>query len=345
MKTKSKLFIIGAMCFGAFLFGTIASTMLNAQNESPVAAPAFTPPTFSFQKNLKLGDDNQDVRQLQIVLNSDAGTRVSDAGIGSKGQESTYFGQLTANAVMRFQLKNGISGTSFVGVLTRAKLNQLVTTMVAPPTSLATATATATSAPLFSGPMPLAKERLPRLYTARPMQISQGGTFTLVGAGFQTENTVHIGSYTFSRVFPQDSNNISFTISGASSVPNGTYEIWVENSKGSSKVPGQPINLTVVDSLQPASVISSVTPATVSGTETVIVSGSGFAPSGNDIFSGFGTIKNLPSNGSQITFSPRSLLTAEVIARIPVGTTIKVDFYVVNATGPSNVFGSVNLKL
>ena len=76
----------------------------------------------------------------------------------------------------------------------------------------------------------------------------------------------------------------------------------------------------------------------------MMVTGSGFTPTSNEIVSGFGTIKNLPSNGTQITFSPKSLLSAEAVARVPVNFIVKTDFYVVNANGTSNVFGSVNLK-
>jgi hypothetical protein len=168
----------------------------------------------------------------------------------------------------------------------------------------------------------------------------------LVGVGFQTENTIHVGVNTFQHVLPQDGNNISFTIPASSAVQNGTYDVWVENSKGTSQVSKQSIKLTVTDAPQSAPTISSVLPKAVSGAGEVVVIGTGFTPTGNNIVSGFGTIKNLPSNGTQITFSPRSLLSAEIIARIGKSMpSIKIDFYIVNANGASNVSGSVNLKL
>lgn len=351
------MMIVGAMCFGAFLCGAVVSTSLKAQNESSATLPSFSPPEFSFQKNLKLGDNSQDVRQLQIVLNSDIGTRISDSGIGSKGQESTYFGQLTANAVMRFQLKyrkevldpyNIYTPTGFVGSATRNKLNNLISSVSARPIvvkSASTASSSPTGRSQVSGPLPLVKDKLPRLYTARPQQIKKGDIFTLVGAGFQVENTVHIGTNVFPHVLPQDGNNISFVIPATSVIQNGTYEVWVENSQGISKVSGRPINLVISDNPQSAPVISSVSPANVSGTGMVTVTGAGFTSVGNSIVSGFGEIKNLSSSGAQITFSPKSLLSADAIARIPVGMTTKVDFYVINSNGISNVFGSVNLKL
>lgn len=83
---------------------------------------------FKFTRNLMIGMVGEDVRQLQIFLNKDSDTKVADAGIGSFGQESTYFGSLTQKAVARYQEKyrdfilkpNGLThGTGFVGQSTR----------------------------------------------------------------------------------------------------------------------------------------------------------------------------------------------------------------------------------
>ncbi len=79
--------------------------------------------TFAFSRDLKVGTVSQDVRQLQVILNSDPATQIASSGIGSPGQESTRFGALTKAAVIRFQIKNGISPTGFVGALTRSRLN------------------------------------------------------------------------------------------------------------------------------------------------------------------------------------------------------------------------------
>lgn len=53
---------------------------------------------FTFEKNLKVGDDNEDVRQLQKVLRR--------LGYFSFPTDTGYYGQATRDAVYRFQLDN-----------------------------------------------------------------------------------------------------------------------------------------------------------------------------------------------------------------------------------------------
>lgn len=89
------------------------------------------PATFSFQTNLRFGMNSEDVRYLQIILNSDPDTRVAAAGVGSSGRETVYFGNATLAAVKTFQVKyaiagSGNSGYGLVGPATRAKLNSLL---------------------------------------------------------------------------------------------------------------------------------------------------------------------------------------------------------------------------
>lgn len=94
----------------------------------------------SFMRPLKVGMTGEDVRALQVLLNTSSDTRVSITGPGSPGNESTYFGQKTATAVSRFQEKyrtliltpNGLStGTGYVGPSTLAVLGTLKKTTAA----------------------------------------------------------------------------------------------------------------------------------------------------------------------------------------------------------------------
>lgn len=91
--------------------------------------------------NLSLGSSGEQVVMLQKMLNQDAGTRIALSGPGSPGQETSYFGLLTRAAVVRFQEKYASeilaparlsSGTGYVGLYTRAKLNALSTVATAP---------------------------------------------------------------------------------------------------------------------------------------------------------------------------------------------------------------------
>ncbi len=93
------------------------------------------PSGFSFNQNLSRGSKRQDVKYLQIILNSDLATRVSQTGPGSPGNETDFFGPATESAVKKFQNKyssevltphNLSSPTGFVGPSTRAKLNSIL---------------------------------------------------------------------------------------------------------------------------------------------------------------------------------------------------------------------------
>lgn len=86
--------------------------------------------SYRFATPLFLGLNHPDVQELQRFLNSDSDTLIAEIGPGSLSQETVYFGQLTLDAVKRFQQKYNLAqpqdpGYGHVGPLTRGKLNEL----------------------------------------------------------------------------------------------------------------------------------------------------------------------------------------------------------------------------
>lgn len=77
-------------------------------------------PGAAFTRDLQLGSQGEDVRQLQVYLNAH-GFPVAASGAGSSGNETTYFGPATQAALVAFQKSSGISPTQgYFGPKTRA---------------------------------------------------------------------------------------------------------------------------------------------------------------------------------------------------------------------------------
>jgi len=111
-------------------FGADQSTISNVQASltggAPTGGTGGTTGGYVFNANLTMGSTGADVMNLQKVLNSDADTQVAASGVGSAGNESSYFGALTKAAVIKFQKKYGITpAVGYVGPITRAKLNSM----------------------------------------------------------------------------------------------------------------------------------------------------------------------------------------------------------------------------
>jgi hypothetical protein len=101
----------------------VKSTPVNPGTTSKTNAPTIS---VKFTKNLKSGNNSNDVRALQQFLNR-SGFTVAATGPGSKGKETTTYGAATAKAIMQLQKKYGIKPINGVfGPLTRAKVNALI---------------------------------------------------------------------------------------------------------------------------------------------------------------------------------------------------------------------------
>ena len=78
-----------------------------------------------FLKNLQLGDASPEVERLQRFLNIQ-GFNVASSGVGSLGNETNYFGNLTKKAVQNFQRAHGINITGYWGPLSRGVANAIL---------------------------------------------------------------------------------------------------------------------------------------------------------------------------------------------------------------------------
>ena len=78
---------------------------------------------FNFTKNLSLGTKHNEVKELQKYLNNN-GYLIAQTGPGSIGNETTYFGQLTKQALIKFQKDKNLPAYGLFGVMTRKVINQ-----------------------------------------------------------------------------------------------------------------------------------------------------------------------------------------------------------------------------
>lgn len=110
----------------------VRSVLGGASSSAPEAEPQ--PDTSGtsalFSSDMEVGDSGPAVRRLQEFLNTDPATRVAEVGLGSSGNETQFYGSLTAEAVQKFQEKYGIAGPGNpgygrVGPATRAQLNEV----------------------------------------------------------------------------------------------------------------------------------------------------------------------------------------------------------------------------
>lgn len=97
---------------------------------------------YAWTRSLTIGSTGADVQKLQQFLNASPDTRLALSGAGSPGQESLYFGPITAAAVSKFQVKYRadiltpvglVNPTGYFGPSTIAKANALCVSKPATP--------------------------------------------------------------------------------------------------------------------------------------------------------------------------------------------------------------------
>ncbi|MFT5352792.1 MAG: peptidoglycan hydrolase-like protein with peptidoglycan-binding domain, partial [Candidatus Paceibacteria bacterium] len=149
-----------------------------------------------FTRSLTVGSSGSDVLELQKVLNQDPATRVATSGVGSPGNETTYFGTLTKNAVIKFQNKYksevltpvGLSyGTGYFGPSTISKISGTVR-------QTNTVSNTYTSKPVSN--------KVPKITSISPRKIKTGDYITLKGEGFDDiAQTTVIDNYSGANIY------------------------------------------------------------------------------------------------------------------------------------------------
>ncbi|MDO8521373.1 MAG: peptidoglycan-binding domain-containing protein, partial [bacterium] len=101
----------------------VTSTTQSAPLPNTISVSTNIAPKFNFMRDLYLGMVGDDVRMLQVWLNTH-GYVLASSGAGSPGNETSYFGKLTQTALAKFQLATGISPTAgYFGPKTRGAIS------------------------------------------------------------------------------------------------------------------------------------------------------------------------------------------------------------------------------
>lgn len=115
--------------FGPITRASVMGNPVSATSEQSTTATSTT--AYQFTHNLQLNDTGEDVRQLQIYLNTH-GFPVAASGAGSPGSETDYFGLATYKALVRLQDAHAddiltpiglTAGNGYFGANTRAFVN------------------------------------------------------------------------------------------------------------------------------------------------------------------------------------------------------------------------------
>jgi hypothetical protein len=107
------------------------------EGEMVVATFPRIPDDFRFPevRPFRYEDHGDEIFYMQIILNTDPETRLADSGVGSPGNENRRFGNITKNAVIKFQEKYakeilhpwGIyEPTGIAAIQTQKKLNKIL---------------------------------------------------------------------------------------------------------------------------------------------------------------------------------------------------------------------------
>lgn len=302
---------------------------------------------FYFTKDLYLGLNNQEVLNLQKKLNQSADTKIASSGPGSKGQETSYFGPLTKQSVIQFQIKNNIFPASgFVGSLTRAVLNNV---SVEPDfEEVEDKIQVSSYKDIYETDKRIEKYQKtlisqaksgsdpdnfeiegPFLFDITPISVNPGNVLTLQGLNLDNIETVHFGP-----TYQIDVNGSteSRVVISVPQIPSGKYDLALEGGNEISNT--MPV---VISNSNNSPNISNVSPKEITLGDKVIISGKGFSKEGNDVQTRFGVFKDLDSNGQTIEFdfSPESI-SGTYVDSLSYNISWPFYFRVINENGVSD---------
>lgn len=106
------------------LFISLGIISSDKADSARAAVSSYATPSYTWSNDLKQGDKGVSVMNLQKFLNTDSRTQVASNGAGSPGNETSFFGVRTREAVKNYQLIHGLSVTGIVDSSTRAELNK-----------------------------------------------------------------------------------------------------------------------------------------------------------------------------------------------------------------------------
>jgi peptidoglycan hydrolase-like protein with peptidoglycan-binding domain len=121
--------IVGPLTTAA-LTRTLGGAPVTGPVIQPTTQPTQTPtvptsiPLLTRPVSVKTSDPS--IKSLQIFLNTH-GYTIATSGNGSRGNETTYFGPTTINALARFQIAQGITPAyGNLGAITVERINQMI---------------------------------------------------------------------------------------------------------------------------------------------------------------------------------------------------------------------------
>ncbi|NDB59105.1 hypothetical protein EB001_11710, partial [bacterium] len=147
-----------------------------------------------FARPLSITTNGDDVRLLQVFLNNQ-GYTVSSFGLGSKGNESTYFGPATKSALMKFQTAKGLSPTGVLDTQTMAVVNLLYSSTGTTSNPSANSVSPTTSGYVFTRSLTLGSSGS----DVRQLQVflnTKGYTISSSGTGSRGNESIYFGPAT-----------------------------------------------------------------------------------------------------------------------------------------------------